>query len=152
MLKKIIDRGYKKAEIYDNLSKTFDRNREGILTQNNEPKCRIPLTLAYNRILPNGKEAAKKHWIILQINNEFKDVFPEPPITCFCRNEILKDFFWTKAIVNNKAQKVKLSNRKGDSTPCHSKTGNLCCKQVKHSNTFSSTVSKRTYNICNKLK
>ena len=31
--KKPIDRGYKKAEIYDNVSKTFDRNREDLLTQ-----------------------------------------------------------------------------------------------------------------------
>ena len=47
------------------------------------------------------------------------------------------------------------SNRKGYSIPstpcCHSKIGNLCCKQVKHTNTFPSTVTKRTYNICNKL-
>ena len=28
--KKLIDRGYKKAEIYDSISKTFDRNREDI--------------------------------------------------------------------------------------------------------------------------
>ena len=89
-----------------------------------------------------------KHWNILHINNEFKDVFPEPPVMCFRRN---KNFFWTKTIVNNKAQKVKLSNRKGYSIQCHSKTGNLCCKQVKYTNTFSSTVTKRIYNICNKL-
>ena len=70
---------------------------------------------------------------------------------CFRRNKILIAFFWTKTIVSNKAQKVKLSNRKGYSTPCHSKTGNLCCKQVRHTNTFSSTVTKRRYNIYNKL-
>ena len=40
------------AEIYDSISKTFDRNREDILTQNNKPKYRIPLTLTYNRTLP----------------------------------------------------------------------------------------------------
>ena len=39
--KKRIDRGYKKAQIYDSTSKTFDRNREDLLTQNNEPKRRI---------------------------------------------------------------------------------------------------------------
>ena len=70
---------------------------------------------------------------------------------CFCRNKNLKDFLWTKAKVNNKAQKVILSSRKGCSIPCHSKTGNLCYKQLKHTNTFSSTVTKRIYNIYNKL-
>ena len=70
---------------------------------------------------------------------------------CFRRNKNLKDFLWTKTIVNNKVQKVKLSNRKGYSIPCNSKTGNLCYKQVKHTNTFSSTVTKRTYIMYNKL-
>ena len=43
--KKLIDRGYKKTEICDSTSKTFDRNREDVLTQNSEHKYRIPLTL-----------------------------------------------------------------------------------------------------------
>ena len=97
------------------------------------------------------KETVKKHWNIFQINNEFKDVFPEPPIMCFHRNKNFKDFLRTKTIVNNKAQKVKLSNRKRYSIPCHWKTGNLRCKQMKHTNTFSSTLTKRTYGIYNRL-
>ena len=92
LLKKLIDSGYKKAEIYDSISKKFERNREDLLTQNNEPKYGIPLTFTYNRTLPNVKEAVRKHWNILQINNEFKNVFPEPPIMCFRRNKNLKDF------------------------------------------------------------
>ena len=59
--KKPIDRGYKKAEIYDSISKTSGGNKEDLLTQNNEPKYRIPLTLTYNRILANVKEAVRKH-------------------------------------------------------------------------------------------
>ena len=97
------------------------------------------------------KEAVRKHWNILQINNEFKNVFPEPPIKCFRRNKNMKDFIWTKTVVNNNTHKAILSNRKGYSIPCHSKSENLCCKQVKHTNTFSSTVTKTTFNIYNKL-
>ena len=97
------------------------------------------------------KEAVRKHWNILQINNEFKNVFPEPPIMCFRRKKNMKDFIWTKTVVNNKTHKAILSNRKGYSIPCHSKSENLCCKQVKYTNTFSSTVTKRTFNIYNKL-
>ena len=97
------------------------------------------------------KEAVRKHWNILQINNEFKNVFPEPPIMCFRRKKNMKDFIWTKTVVNNKTHKAILSNRKGYSIPCHLKSGNLCCKQVKYTNTFSSTVTKRTFNIYNKL-
>ena len=47
--------------MYDSISKTFDRNKEDLLTQNNEPKYRIPLTFAYNRTLPNVKEAVRKY-------------------------------------------------------------------------------------------
>ena len=97
------------------------------------------------------KEAVRKHWNILQINNEFKNVFPEPPIMCFRRKKNMKDFIWTKTVVNNNTHKAILSNRKGYSIPCHSKSENLCCKQVKHTNTFSSTVTKTTFNIYNKL-
>ena len=97
------------------------------------------------------KEAVRKHWNILQINNEFKNVFPEPPIKCFRRKKNMKDFIWTKTVVNNKTHKAILSNRKGYSIPCHLKSENLCCKQVKYTNTFSSTVTKRTFNIYNKL-
>ena len=80
--------------------------------------------MIHNRTLPNLKEAVKKHWNILQINNvntEFIDVFSELPIICFCRNENLKDILRTKTIINNKAQKVKSSNRKGYSILFHSK-------------------------------
>ena len=97
------------------------------------------------------KEAVRKHWNILQINNEFKNVFPEPPIMCFRRKKNMKDFIWTKTVVNNKTHKAILSNRKGYSIPCHLKSENLCCKQVKYTNTFSSTVTKRTFNIYNEL-
>ena len=45
--KKLIVRGYKKAEIYDNISKTLDRNREDLLTQNYEPEYRISLTFFF---------------------------------------------------------------------------------------------------------
>ena len=70
---------------------------------------------------------------------------------CFRRIRTSKDFLWTKTIVSNKAQKVKLSNGKGYSILCHSKTGKLYCKQLKHTKTFSSVVTKSTYNFYNKL-
>ena len=82
------------AEIYDDISKTFDRNREDLPTQNNEPKYRTSL-------IPNVKEVVRNQQTILQVNNEFKNVFPEPTIMCFLRNKNLKDFLWTQTIVNN---------------------------------------------------
>ena len=45
------------------------------------------------------------------------------PIMCFHTKKHLKNVIWIKIKVNNKARKVKLSNRKGYSKPCHTKTG-----------------------------
>ena len=59
------------------------------------------------------KDEVKKHSNISQISNEFKNVFPEPPIMHFRKSKNLKDFLWTKTIVDNKSQKVILTNRKG---------------------------------------
>ena len=42
--KRPIDKGYKRTEMYDSISKTFGKNTEDLLTQNNERKYRIPLT------------------------------------------------------------------------------------------------------------
>ena len=150
MSKKLIDRGYKETEIYDSISRAFDRNRENLLSKNDEPNYRISLPVTSNRTLQNLKVAVKNYWNILQINNVFKDVFTEPPIT-YISVEIknLEEFLWTYTIVNNKRQKV--SNRKGYAIPSQSRTGNLFCKQVKHTNIFLSTFTKRTYNIYKKL-
>ena len=89
MSKKLIDRGYKETEIYDSVSKAFDRNRENLLPKNDEPNYRISLPVTSNRTLQNLKVAVKNYWNILQINNVFKDVFTEPPITYFRRNKKL---------------------------------------------------------------
>ena len=33
-------------------------------------------------VFTKRERGRNKHWDILQINNEFKDVFPEPPTMC----------------------------------------------------------------------
>ena len=69
-----IDRGYKKTEIYDSISKKFDKNREDTLTQNNEPKYRIPLTLPtyFTKCDRSSKETLEYKNVKL----EFKNIFP----------------------------------------------------------------------------
>ena len=79
--KKLIDRRFKKAEIYDSKSKTFDRNRGDLLTQNDETII----------VFSKRERGRNKHWNILQITNEFKDVFPEPPAMCFGRSKNLDE-------------------------------------------------------------
>lgn len=58
------------------------------------------------------KEAVKKHYNALQINNEFDDVVAEPPVMCFCRSKNLKYFLWKKTIVNKRVHEIKTARKK----------------------------------------
>ena len=59
---------------------------------------RIPLLFTYNRTLPNIKRAMSNNWDLLRINQEFKDVFQEPPILAFRRNSNLYDILGCKIL------------------------------------------------------
>ena len=64
-----------------------------------------------------------------------------------CRsNKNLRDLLGCKNIVNNNLQKNS-KNKIGSSTKCFSKSGNLCCKQVVHSSSFTCNITKKTYSI-----
>ena len=69
---------------------------------------------------------------------------------CLRRNRNLKNLLWRKIIFNKKAHKVKQKNKKKYSKPCYLNNRNLCYTQVNQANTFSTTVTKKTY-IFNKL-
>ena len=90
---------------------------------------RIPLVLTYNRTLPNVKRAISNNWNLLHINQEFKDVFQEPPILAFRRNRKLYDLLGCKNIIDGKLERLP-KKKIGFSTKCFSKSGNLRCKQV----------------------
>ena len=62
MSKNLIDKGYEKAEIHDNILKTLGRNSEDLLTPNKGPRYRIPLTLTYNRTLPKYERSIKERF------------------------------------------------------------------------------------------
>ena len=108
---------------------------------------RIPLVLTYNRTLPNVKRAISNNWNLLRINQEFKNVFQEPPILVFRRNRNLYDLLGCKNIVDGKLQRLSKKKKIGFSTKCFSKSGNLCCKQVVHTQTFKSSVTQKAYHI-----
>ena len=112
---------------------------------------RIPLVLTYNRTLPNVKRAISNNWNLLHINQEFKDVFQEPPILAFRRNRNLYDPQGCKNIVNGKLQRLFKKKKIGFSTKCFSKWGNLCCKQVLHTQSFKSSVTQKTCHILHDL-
>ena len=60
-----------------------------IKTSNNE---RLPLTVTFNRTLPDLKTVIDKNGHILQIEPKLKQIFAEPPILPFKRNKNLREF------------------------------------------------------------
>ena len=101
--------------------------------------------MTYNRTLPNVKRTISNNRNLLHINQEFKDVFQEPPILAFRRNRNLYDLLGCKNIVDGKVQRLSKKKKNGFSTKYFSKSGNLCCKQVVHTQSFKSSVTQKTY-------
>ena len=67
---------------------------------------------------------------MLHINQEFKDVFQEAPISAIRRYRILQHLPGCKNIVDGKLQRQSKKKKIEFFTKYFSKSGNLCCKQV----------------------
>ncbi|XP_066925555.1 uncharacterized protein [Clytia hemisphaerica] len=142
-----IRRGYKA----ENLNKQFDKvkikNREDLLKYNNtKNKQQIAFITTFNKNLPPIRTLLEKHWDILNINERFQDTFQQTPVIAYRRNKNLKDLLGQTSISNNKVSR-KQQKLKGKCQPCLTRTGNLCCKQIMSTSTFTSQQTKRTYQI-----
>ena len=128
---KLIERGYKQQEINEGIERTKTLDRKKLLQEKAKKQSnRIPLVLTYNRTLPNVKRAISNNWNLLHINQEFKDVFQEPPILAFRRNRNLYDLLGCKNIVDGKLQRLPKKKKIGFSTKCFSKSGNLAVNKL----------------------
>ena len=85
-------RGYNKTDTATQINRAISVPRNELLnkikTSNTE---RLPLTVTYNRTLPDLKTIIDKNWHILQIEPKLKEIFAEPPILAFKRNKNLRD-------------------------------------------------------------
>ena len=66
---------------------------------------RIPLLILYNRFLPNIIKNIRKNWNIVQINENFKEIFKNEPITAFKRNKNIPEIIGTHWIENGGVKK-----------------------------------------------
>ena len=114
---KLIERGYKQQEINEGIERTKTLDRKKLLEEKAKKQSnRIPLVLTYNHTLPNVKRAISNNWNLLHINQEFKDVFQEPPILAFRRNRNLYDLLACKNIVDGKLLRLSKKKKIGFST------------------------------------
>ena len=149
----LLNRGYEESEIKEQINKANERNREELLQY--KPKKSLnkkPYVITYNTQLPNLKEAIDKHWNTLNINTQMQNIFKDKPIIAFRRNKNLRDILGQKTLRNGKIiRKQAITNKKGWCRPCNSRNFNLCCQQVRHTNTFQSNKTKEEFRIYHRM-
>ena len=64
------------------------------------------------------------------------------------RNTNLRDILGQKTILNGKVKRsTPIHERKGWCSPCNSRNFNLCCQQMRNTNTFKSNMTKQEFKI-----
>ena len=88
---------------------------------------RIPLVITYDRFLLSITKTLWKSWNILKKN--------------------LQEIIWIHWTENRRIKKCFQSLEEGRCTPCRSKTGDICCKQVKSTISFKCQQTNKTRKI-----
>ena len=101
-------------------------------------KNRIPLSITYNRALPNISKIMNRNWNILQINTEFHKVFKATPIIAFKRSKNLQEIIGGHTVKQGKVFKKNLTRLNGNSIPYTSLRPSLCCTQELNTQAFTS--------------
>ena len=121
------------------------------ITKKNNNKNSIPLSITYNRTLPNISKIWNRNWNILEINTKFHGLFQATPMIAFKRIKNLQEIIGGHTVKQEKVFKKNLDRLNGKSVPCSSTRPSLCCTQVLNTQTFMSQQTKRTFNIFHKL-
>lgn len=88
-------RGYKSKEINNAIKSTADITRDQILKGGRKrDKSRKPLVLItkYHKGLTKLPKLIRKHWHLIEKNEEAKSIFPKPPMIAFKRNKNLAEY------------------------------------------------------------
>ena len=91
MQEQFTERGYDSYSIETEIKKIKLLDRIYLLTPRTTQKVQVlPLTLTYNRTLPNIKQIIRNHWSILNTNKALEKTFSVEPVIAFCKNISLK--------------------------------------------------------------
>ena len=136
---KFLDRQYKE-EVPDEQIKKVDRieRKELFTCKEKNNKGRIPLSITYNRTLPNISKIVNRNWHILQINTDFHGVFQATPMTAFKRSKNLQEIIGGHTVKQGQVFKKNLARLNGKSVPCSSTRPSLCCTKVLNTQIFMS--------------
>ena len=101
----------------------------------------LPLTVTYNRILPNIKQTIWNHWSILKTNKTLEKTFSVEPIIAFRKNKSQKQLIGGNVIQNDKNIKNQATNMKRNVNFVNLEYG-LCVVYSYKTHTFISSPTK----------
>ena len=115
-----------------------------------ESGMKIVFSIKYHKNLPNIGKAIHDNWHLLHINENISNSFTDKPVLAYKRNDNLKRLIGQNRISANKVVR-RAQLKEGKCSPCHSKRGNLCCKQVKETSSFFNRITKRVFKVFHKM-
>ena len=141
-------RGYSQTLVENQIKKAIAISREATLKLATKERInRIPFVTTFNNTLPPLAQIIRNRWDILKLKPNLKDIFKEPGMLAYRRPMNLKDMIGSNTILDNKV------NRKNPTIktikfcqPCNTRNS-LCCNHLKTTNSFTSFVTKKKYNI-----
>jgi len=148
-----VKRGYNLKEVHDQINKAVTLKREDTLKLTKHDKNntnRIPFITTFNSTLPPITDIIHKHWDILKLKPNLEDIFTNPGMLTFRRSKNIKDMIGSNNILNDRI--VKTKPRTKTIQPCQpcNHSSSLCCKYLNSTETFTSNVTNKTYNIYHK--
>ena len=148
-------RGYTKNNLTTHIERANSIPRETTLVQTPRAQNnRLTFITTYNRTNPDIKDVLQKHWHLLQLDSNLGTIFSELPMIAFKRNKNLGDILGSKNLSNSKVVRYKRSYTIKRCKPCTENISKKCCKQLKDTNSFKSTITGKEYKIfhdCNCL-
>ena len=133
MKNNFVKQEYHPSLINEHLKRISLLNKIDLITKKDmqEKSDRMPLVITYNWFLLNTAKTIRKNWNTLQINQNFKEIFKIELIAPFIQNKNIQEIIGTHWIENVRVQKDLKTLSEGNCTPCSSKAGHICWKQVK---------------------
>ena len=149
---KFIEKGYREQDVTHQFEKASAIPRiETLRYKSKSQSNNIMLCTTYNKNLPNINKCIEDNWHILQINPKESQCFATKPTTAYRKNKNLRNLIGQHRISNGRKIIHQPRNAVGKCSPCSSRRGNLCCKQVKNTSTFTNRMTGQTFKIFDKL-
>ena len=128
------------------------KRKQLLLINKKTTQNRIPLSITYNRYLPNISKVIKNNCKILQASPTLQKVFDKKPMITYKRNKNVGELIGGHTLQGGKVFKTHLQIIKGESRSYNTTNKlSLCCTQAVDTKTFESYQTKKTCKIFHKL-